>query len=370
MPRARESDRLDAVRNALGGPPAAVRFARAPGRVNLIGDHTDYQGGLCLPIAIDLDVLVGFRARTDGRVHVRSLDLDADAELPAPEVAPWARPISETVGMVSARSANPFPGIDAAISSTVPIGSGLSSSAAFAVALAIVTADVAGVPLSPVELALMAQAVEQRATGVPCGVMDQLASVSGRAGHGLLLDCRTLEITSVPIPHRVGMLVVHSGLERRLASSAYAERRVACERAARRIGVATLRDATIEQVADDPIARHVVTENARVAAFASAFSHGDVATAGELMLTSHRSLRDDFEVSTPELDLLVDLLVGAGAAGARLTGAGFGGCVVGLVQRNHADDVLAKATRRYADATGLSPDAFVAHAVDGAHRLQ
>jgi galactokinase len=366
MTRARESDRFDQVRGALGRGSAEVRFARAPGRVNLIGDHTDYQGGLCLPIAIDRDVLVGFRPRTDGRIHVRSLDLDAEAELPAPEIAAWARPIAETVAMVSARSADPFPGFDAVISSTVPIGSGLSSSAAFAVALAIVTTEVGGLVSSATELALMAQEVEQRASGVPCGVMDQLASVGGRRAEALLLDCRTLEITPVPIPETVGILVVHSGLERRLATSAYAERRGACEAAAHRVGVATLRDATIEQVVDDPIARHVVTENARVAAFASAFAHDDLATAGELMLASHRSLRDDFVVSTPELDLLVDLSIDAGAYGARLTGAGFGGCIVAIVERAALPEVAAAVTDRYRSEARREPNAFAVTAVDGA----
>jgi galactokinase len=366
MARPRESARFDAVRGALGGASTDVRFARAPGRVNLIGDHTDYQGGLCLPIAIDRDVLIGFRPRIDGRIHVHSLDLDAEAEIPAPETAPWARPITETVALLSARSTAAFPGFDAAISSTVPIGSGLSSSAAFAVALAVVTAEVVGLALNPVELALVAQEVEHRASGVPCGVMDQLASVAGQSGQALLLDCRTLEITPVPIPATIGILVVHSGLERRLATSAYAERRAACEAAARRIGVPTLRDATLEQVADDPIARHVVTENARVEAFARTFAHDEIAAAGELMLAGHRSLRDDFQVSTPELDLLVDLSVDAGAYGARLTGAGFGGCIVAIVERGGLDEVAATVTDRYRSETGREPSAFAVSAVDGA----
>jgi galactokinase len=366
MPRDRDADRFDTLRAALGAGPDQLRFARAPGRVNLIGDHTDYQGGLCLPIAIDRDVLIGFRPRTDGRVRVRSLDLDAETELPASEVEPWARPIAETIALAAMQSDRPFPGFDAAVTSTVPIGSGLSSSAAFAVALAIVTAAIGSVTLTPVELALAAQEVEQRATGVPCGVMDQLASVCGRTGHALRLDCRTLEITPVPIPESVGVLVIHSGLERQLAGSAYAQRRSACEAAGARLGVRTLRDATVEQVADDPIARHVVTENARVEAFARALVHDDLAEAGALMSASHRSLRDDFEVSTPELDLLVDLSVGAGAFGARLTGAGFGGCIVALVARAQLDAVAAAVTDRYRSETGRAPNAFAVAAVDGA----
>jgi galactokinase len=196
--------------------------------------------------------------------------------------------------------------------------------------------------------------------------MDQLASLFGVAGHALLLDCRDLGVTPVPLPTTHAVLVVHSGLPRTLAGSAYAERRSACEAAAARLGLASLRDATAAQVADDPIARHVVSENARVRAFATALGTGDVNALGPLLLASHASLRDDFAVSTSELDLLVDLLVEHGAIGARLTGAGFGGCVVALVQRNHADDCAARTVRAYTTRTGIGPQAFVVRAVDGA----
>jgi galactokinase len=198
--------------------------------------------------------------------------------------------------------------------------------------------------------------------------MDQLAALFGRAGHALLVDCRSLEIEPVPLPRTLAVVVVHSGLPRTLAGSAYAERRAACEAAAARLGLATLRDATPDQVRDDPRARHVVSENARVLEFVAALRAGDVNALGPLLLASHESLRTDFEVSTPELDLLVELLVGAGALGARLTGAGFGGCVIALVQRNHADDLVAKTVTRYRATTGLEPVAFTARAVDGAGR--
>jgi galactokinase len=361
MTRAPEPARFDAVLGALGAGPDELRFVRAPGRVNLIGDHTDYQGGLCLPIAIDRDVLVGYRPRSDGRLRVRSLDLEADMD-----EGTWARPVTEAVSLIAPRAPRPFTGFDAAITSTVPIGSGLSSSAAFAVALVIVTATIADLHLGPIEIALAAQAVEQRASGVPCGVMDQLASVAGQAGHALLLDCRTLEITPVALPPTVGVLVIHSGLERALATSAYAERRNACEAAAARLGLPTLRDAAIDAVADDPFARHVVTENARVEAFADALSAGDLTAAGALMLSSHRSLRDDFAVSTPELDLLVELSVEAGAFGARLTGAGFGGCIVALVERSDLERIAADVVGRYRAESGREPNAFAVSAVDGA----
>jgi galactokinase len=350
---------------------AEQRFVRAPGRVNLIGDHTDYQGGLCLPIAIDREVRIAFDARTDGRVHVRSgalpgtVDIAADGSTAVAGLEPpWGRTVGAVLSVLARRGRAPI-GFDADITTTVPIGSGLSSSAALGVALSLVATTVADAAATPTEIALAAQEAEHVASGVPCGVMDQLASVSGRANHALLLDCRTLEITAIPLP-AVDILVVHSGLERRLEASAYAERRAACEAAAARLGMDTLRDATIEQVADDPIARHVVTENARVTAFAAALESRDLPTCGALMLASHRSLRDDFTVSTPELDRLVELGVDEGAYGARLTGAGFGGCVVALVAAGEADTVARAVTGRYRADTGRAPFAFAVSAVDGA----
>jgi galactokinase len=367
MARAHASARFAALRAALEPAADELEYVRAPGRVNLIGDHTDYQGGFCLPIAIDRDVLIGFRVRADGAVSVRSLDLDATVELPAAgEVEAWARPVVATLELLRERPDADDRGFDAAITSTVPIGSGLSSSAAFEVALVLVAAHAAGATLDPTSVALAAQEVELRASGVPCGVMDQLASVCGRRGHALLLDCRSLEITPVPLPDDIGVLVVHSGTERQLAGSAYAERRAACEAAAARLGVEFLRDATPQQVAGDPLARHVVHENARVGAFADALRASDCARAGALMLESHASLRDDFAVSTPELDLLVDLSVDSGAFGARLTGAGFGGCIVALVPREQLTTIARAVTERYRDETGLEPDAFAVVAVDGA----
>jgi galactokinase len=349
-----------------------VPFVRAPGRVNLIGDHTDYQAGLCLPIAIDREVRIAFRARTDGRARVRSdalpgtVDIAADGSaVPAGVDPSWGRTVAAMLAVLARRGRKPV-GFDAEITTTVPIGSGLSSSAALGVALALVAAAVADLALEPIDVALAGQEAEQLASGVPCGVMDQLASVGGRAGHALLLDCRTLSITPIPVPIDTQVLVVHSGLERRLEASAYAQRRAACEAAAARLGVQALRDATIDQVADDPIARHVVTENGRVAAFAAALGRADLPTCGALMLASHRSLRDDFKVSTPELDRLVELSVEAGAHGARLTGAGFGGCIVALVAAGTADAVATAVADRYRAETGREPSAFAVSAVDGA----
>jgi galactokinase len=231
------------------------------------------------------------------------------------------------------------------------------------------TVALAGDALDGVETARAASAAETLATGVPGGLMDQLASVFGVAGHALLIDCRDTTVTPVAIPSSIAVLVVHCGVPRTLVGSEYATRRAECEAVAAALGVRALRDATPAQVHDSPRARHVVSENDRVLATADALPRGDLSVLGPLLLESHASLRDDFAVSTPELDTLVDVLVASGAAGARLTGAGFGGCVVALAQRNHADDVLAKTTLRYRAATGIDATGFVARAVDGARRF-
>jgi galactokinase len=361
------------LRAALGAGPVAL--VRAPGRVNLMGDHTDYNDGLVLPLAIDRDCLVAWRHRHDERVTARSLELDGAVEVgaggggdPAAVDPPWGRLVAGVVRALAERGRQPV-GLDLVLSSTVPAGSGLSSSAALEVAVATALVAAAAFDLPGRELALACQEAEHLATGVPSGIMDQLTSVSGRAGHALLIDCRSLAVEPVMLPPRLAVLVVHSGVGRILEDSAYAERRAACRSAATRLGVAALRDARPEQVAGDRRARHVVAENRRVLETADALRDGDNGALGALLLASHTSLRDDYEVSTPQLDLLVELLVEHGALGARLTGAGFGGCVVAVVPRHHADDVAAKTARRYRDATGLDPAAFVVRAVDGAGPL-
>ncbi len=367
-------ERFARIAAALGGD-GGIAWFRAPGRVNLMGDHTDYNEGFVLPAAIDRDCLIGARARDDGRVRVRSLDVDAleaTVELAAdgsdePRLAEpaWGRYVAGVVRELEARGRRPV-GMDAVLSSTVPQGSGLSSSAALEVACAVALAGVAGFELPPEELARACREGERTATGVPVGIMDQLVSVAGRAGAALLIDCRSLDVEPVRLPAGVAILAVHSGLPRALVDSAYAERRAACEAAAARLGIRALRDATAEQVADDPFARHVVSENVRVLETARAIGDGDLDRIGPLFAASHASLRDDYRVSTPELDALVEALVEAGALGARLTGAGFGGCVVALVRKEDTEEVARQATARYRSETGLDPTPFVCRAVGGA----
>ena len=351
------------------------RWFSAPGRVNLIGDHTDYNEGFVLPVAIDLSCVVRASPNADGVVRVRSEAVDAEVELaadgstdPSAVEDVWARYAAGVVGTLSERG-RPAIGMDAVVTSTIPLGAGLSSSAALEVAVALALCDVASFELPQLELAVACQEAEQVATGVPCGIMDQLASLAGRNNHALLIDCRSLEVEPIRLPPRLAVLILHSGMSRGLVDSEYAERRQACESIAALLGLSALRDATPQQVADEPRARHVVSENARVLEAADALREGNVAALGPLLNESHRSLRDDFEVSTPELDALAEALVDAGAIGARLTGAGFGGCVVGLSSRDEADLIVETAAGRYWQKTGHQPRAFVFRAVDGAGRI-
>lgn len=302
--------------------------AHAPGRVNLIGDHTDYAGGLALPMAIDLGTTIT-GTREGDRLRLHSEQFDTDAELTVPlsdaQVQPdWARYIAAV-----AMELNCTTGFSGVIDSTLPIGAGLSSSASLELAAALAL----GFQGTPMELALLGQRSEFIAVGVPCGLLDQLSSAFGSEGHALMIDFASVTVEKIPLPPELEIIVVHSGVERTLAGSAYAERRAACETAISIVG--ELRASSTDDLAaiDDPMirrrARHVVTECARVTDAVVALTAGDARGFGELMAASHRSLRDDFEVSTPVVDALVDHLSSiAGVHGARVTGAGFGGCVV------------------------------------------
>jgi galactokinase len=311
--------RADAIAAALDEGGGDVAFVQAPGRVNLIGEHTDYNGGWVLPMALDLDCLVGFRRREDGAVRVTSLDAPG-------EIAPW---VDALVTELAAEGRAPA-GLDAVVASTVPMGAGLASSGALSIALGLALCRVAGLELEPAVLAEACRRAEERATGVPCGIMDQVVGVLGAPREPLLVDCRDVTVERVSLPAHAVVVVADSGVRRSLSDGRYAERREACEAAAARLGVGTLRDASAADVADDPVARHVVSENERVHRMVAALRSGDVEAAGAVLTEGHRSLRDDFAVSTPELDALAERLCSQGAYGARLTGAGFGGCVVAL----------------------------------------
>ena len=337
-----------------------------------MGDHTDYNEGFVLPMAIELETVIAAAPDAGGRVRVRSLgedepvDVAADGSDEPRAVEPgWGRYVAGVVRALAARGVRTN-GLEAALDSSVPAGSGLSSSAALEVAVALAVAASSGSTLDAEGLALACQEAEHLATGVPSGIMDQLSSVGGREGHALLIDCRDLSIEHVAMLPELAVVVVHSGIPRTLERSAYAERRAGCEQIARELGVRALRDATPAQVADRPLGRHVVSENARVLATADALRSADGAALSQLFAASHASLRDDYEVSTPELDALVEELVAAGALGARLTGAGFGGAVVAVCEAHGAESVGETAAAAYARRTGLRPFALVTRAAAGA----
>ena len=317
-----------------------MRVGRAPGRVNLIGEHTDYNDGFVLPVAIDRYTTVAARERADRRVTVEATDLGETDFFDLDEVtrtATWADYVRGVVKLLERTH-----GIDLAISSEVPRGAGLSSSAALEVAVGRALSDLPGP-----ELAVLAQRAENEFVGVQCGIMDQFASANARAGHALLLDCRDLTYRHIPIPPEVVIVVCDSRMERRLAVSGYSDRREACEAAARRLGIRALRDAKLEDVETLPAllrrrARHVVSENDRTLAAARELERGDLEAVGLLMDESHRSMRDDYEIVPP----LVDAIAAAsravdGCYGARLTGAGFGGCTVALTETGAVDRVRA-----------------------------
>jgi galactokinase len=343
--------------------------ARAPGRVNLIGDHTDTTGGWVLPFAIDRWTTVrgrrggdAVRLRSEGFPGEAVLGAGGDPEAAADTASGWTRYVVAVVAELRA-AGRAVPGFTGTVSSTVPAGGGLSSSAALEVAVAMALgatdpSDPVG-PLAPQDLARLCRRAEHRATGTPTGIMDQLVCVSGRAGHAVLIDCTTLHTTPVPLPSTevAEVVVVPSGVHHELATSAYAERVAECGRAEAEIG--PLRDARPTDVAAiaDPVvrarARHVVGENARVHAMVEALAAGDLAGAGVLMAASHVSLRDDYAVSVPEVDTLVEALSARpGVFGARMTGGGFGGSVVALCRPGALAD--------------LGERAWVVRAVDGA----
>ena len=374
---------LHALREAFAELSArAPQFFRAPGRVNLIGEHVDYSEGFVLPLAIDRATVAAAAPRDDRRVRVRSLERVETAEFDLDDPDPRPRGAwSDYVHGVALALARRLPlcGADLVVRTTIPIGAGLSSSAAFELAVGLALLSVSGAVLEPHELAHAAQEAENGFVGLHSGIMDQLASALGVRDHALLIDCRSEVVTPVPLPPASAIVVADSGVKHELAGSAYNTRRAESEEAARRLGVRTLRDVTAAEFArreaalPEPLrrrARHVVGENARVLATVAALRRGDLATAGAHMNASHDALRDDYEVSAPELDALVDAAREVdGIYGARMTGGGFGGSIVALADP-HAVAPLARAlASAYRARYGRAPDIMQVRASDGAARV-
>ncbi|MBX6364604.1 MAG: galactokinase [Gemmatimonadetes bacterium] len=361
----------------FGGAPTFV--VRAPGRVNLIGEHTDYNDGFVLPIAIDREVRIALRPRGDGRVVLRSLDYDETLVLEPAAVrrtgAGWGEYV-KGVAWALREAGLTAAGWEGVMAGDVPRGAGLSSSAAVELAALRAFAAAGGLPWRPLEMARLGQRVENAWIGVASGIMDQTVIAAGRAGHALLIDCRSLAIEPAPLPDGAAVVVLDTGTRRGLVGSAYNDRRRQCEAAARHFGVAALRDVALDGFREraaglDPVthrrARHVVTENDRTLRAADAMRRGDVAGLGRLMDASHASLRDDFQVTNAALDAIVEIArAQPGCHGARMTGAGFGGCAVALVDADAAAAFVAEVGRRYAALTGLRAECYVCQAADGA----
>lgn len=358
--------------------------ARAPGRVNLIGDHTDYNEGFVLPMAIDRAVWIALRSSGDGRVQIDSLDFGQRAEfdlgaLPRERDGKasdgWAEYI-RGVAWALQGAGLPTRGWQGVVAGDVPLGAGLSSSAALELATMAAFAAAGQLAWEPATMARLAQRAENGWVGVNCGIMDQLISAAGEAGHALLIDCRSLETRAVPLPGDVAVVVLDTATRRGLVDSAYNERRRQCEAAARLFGVRFLRDVE-ERTFDarshelDDVtrrrARHVISENMRTVAAAEALKAGDARRVGQLMNESHASLRSDFEVSRAELDAMVEIARDRRECfGARMTGAGFGGCAVALVAREAATEFAEAVAGEYEQAVGLEPSVYVCTATGGA----
>lgn len=359
----------------------------APGRVNLIGEHTDYNDGFVLPMAIERYTVMAGERNTRREVTLHSITTGETATFsvrpPVQRGEPaWSNYVRGVIAGFQQRG-HKISGFDAVIDSTVPYGGGVSSSAALEVAAATLLEVMAGSVLDPMEKALLCQEAEHRFAGVPCGLMDQFTSVLAKENQALLLDCRQRTATSVPMTDpTVTVVVINTNVRRRVVESAYSERRSQCEAAANALKVPALRDATLEslesgrgQIEPDVFrrARHVITENQRTLQFARALQSAQWNVVAQLMYESHASLRDDYEVSCPELDIVVEIARNIGEAGGlsgcRMTGAGFGGCAVSLVKTEAVNSIIRQIDQRYEKKTGHQAAIFSSRPAAGARVL-
>ena len=358
----------------------------APGRVNLIGEHTDYAEGFVMPAAIDFATLAAISPRTDGRIALWAENFGEARlleALPTERSGDWSDYPLGVLRML-ADDGHAIPGLSLSLWGDVPLGSGLSSSASVEVATAVAVVALLGLPYSGPELARLCQRAENQFVGASCGIMDQFISANGRANHALLLDCRDLSFRLAPIPAHVALVIANTMVKHSIAGGEYGSRRaeveLACSILARhRPEIRFLRDATLEDLErwGDEIpevarrrARHVISENLRTVAAAEALEQNDLEQVGRLMQAAHRSYSQDFEASCAEADLMVELAEALpGCLGARLTGGGFGGCTVNLVEQEQAAAFKTALGRQYRERTGIEPEIYLCRASDGAHRL-
>jgi galactokinase len=368
------------------GPPAVLY--RAPGRVNLIGEHTDYNSGWVLPAAIGFSCRVAGDRREDGRlaIHSETFQETVESPLDAGELHPSRRWSDYAMGVAWAlqHAGYTLQGANLLVESDIPVGAGLSSSAAFEVAVACCLLELSGQRIDRTRLALLCQRAENEFAGARCGIMDQFISCHGRAGRALLLDCRTLDHRLVRFPGELCLVVCNTMVKHEHGTGEYNTRREECEEGGRRLGevlpgISDLRDVSLSELERHAgrlpeviyrRCRHVITENDRVGKAAEALERGETEILRELMAQSHRSLKDDYEVSCEELDLMVELAEKLpGVCGARMTGGGFGGCTVNLVRRADAGEFKRRIAAEYRAATGRQPDIFICETSDGAERL-
>ncbi|MGF6436301.1 galactokinase [Kosakonia sp. 1610] len=361
----------------------ATHTIQAPGRVNLIGEHTDYNDGFVLPCAIDYQTVISCKARDDRTVRVVAADYDnqrdefsLDAPIVAHDSQQWSNYVRGVVKHLQQRDAS-FGGADLVISGNVPQGAGLSSSASLEVAVGTVFQQLYHLPLDGAQIALNGQEAENQFVGCNCGIMDQLISALGKKGSALLIDCRSLGTKAVSMPEGVAIVIINSNFKRTLVGSEYNTRRQQCETGARFFQQKALRDVSLDQfntVANelDPLVakrvRHVLTENARTVEAATALEKGDLQRMGELMAESHASMRDDFEITVPQIDTLVEIVKATigDKGGVRMTGGGFGGCIVALVPEALVPEVKQAVESQYEAKTGIKETFYVCKPSQGA----
>lgn len=361
----------------------ATHFVQAPGRVNLIGEHTDYNDGFVLPCAIDYQTVISCAKRDDRRVRVIAADYEnqsdefsLDEAILSHESQQWSNYVRGVVKHLQQRDGS-FGGVDMVISGNVPQGAGLSSSASLEVAVGTVFQQLYHLNLDGAQIALNGQEAENQFVGCNCGIMDQLISALGKKDHALLIDCRSLGTKAVPMPKGVAVVIINSNFKRTLVGSEYNTRREQCETGARFFTQKALRDVSLDQfnaVANelDPVVakrvRHVLTENARTQEAAQALEKGDLKRMGELMADSHASMRDDFEITVPQIDTLIDIVKATigDEGGVRMTGGGFGGCVVALVPENLVPAVKEAVASQYEAKTGIKETFYVCKPSEGA----
>lgn len=375
-------EKLKAEFSSKYGEGGAARIFRAPGRVNLIGEHTDYNDGFVMPCAIDFATYVAAEPREDRKIRIASMSFPGEYEfdLDNQEIETaesWARYV-EGVASIMERSGYRLTGANLLIDSNVPIGAGLSSSAALEVAIGFALSSISGKDVEKWDLAKIGQRAEHEYAGVRSGIMDQFASAFGVKNHALFLDCRSLEWSPIPLSS-AKFIICNTKTKHELADGEYNKRRADCEEAAKLLGKNSLRDVSLEEFSakSDDLperlrrrARHVITENRRVVAAIKALKNNDLVRFGTLMDASHESLRDDYEVSSRELDQMVEIVrAQPGVLGSRMTGGGFGGCTVNLLYTNISAQFIENVSAEYQAATGISPEIYVCNPEQGVSEI-